>query len=79
MTDDAMVRRARSFEQGAGAYDRLRPEFPEQMFDDLAREAGDLLRRPVLEVGAGTGRATLPLVRRGARVVAVEPSADMLR
>lgn len=74
-----MVRRARSFEQGAGAYDRLRPEFPERMFDDLALEAGDLLRQPVLEVGAGTGRATLPLARRGAGVVAVEPSADMLQ
>jgi len=33
----------------------------------------------VLEVGAGTGRATLPLVRNGAKIEVVEPSKDMLR
>ncbi len=74
-----MTRRARSFERGASAYDRLRPEFPEPMFDDLVRAAGDRLDAAVLEIGAGTGRATLPLARRGARIQVIEPSADMLR
>jgi SAM-dependent methyltransferase len=32
----------------------------------------------VLEIGAGTGRATLPLARGGARIEVVEPSEDML-
>jgi SAM-dependent methyltransferase len=32
----------------------------------------------VLDVGAGTGRASLPLARRGYRITAVEPSRDML-
>ncbi|AKU15431.1 class I SAM-dependent methyltransferase [Luteipulveratus mongoliensis] len=79
MGDELTVERARSFEQGATAYERFRPEFPEAMFDDVVRLAGDRLQDRVLEVGAGTGRATLPLARRGARIHVVEPSADMLR
>ncbi|TWP34306.1 class I SAM-dependent methyltransferase [Leekyejoonella antrihumi] len=78
MTDDAMRRRAKSFEEGAVAYERSRPTFPDALFDDLVATAGPRLGRGVLEVGAGTGRATLPLARRGARIQVVEPSGDML-
>jgi len=40
----------------------------------LLREA----RRPVLELGAGSGRITLPLVRQGTPVVALDLSRPML-
>ncbi|NYJ74681.1 SAM-dependent methyltransferase [Allobranchiibius huperziae] len=79
VADDAMIRRAKSFESGAGAYERFRPEYPEALFDDLLASAGPLIGRGVLEVGAGTGRATLPLARRGVRLEVIEPSQDMLR
>lgn len=72
------MKRAKSFERGAAAYERLRPEFPTQLFDDIRAAAGSRMSGRVLEVGAGTGRATLPLVRRGAKVEVVEPSEDML-
>jgi len=36
------------------------------------------VRGPVLELGAGTGRITLALLRAGVEVVAVDRSADML-
>lgn len=74
-----MAARAKSFEWGAEDYERLRPEFPAQLFDDVCASAGQRMDGRVLEIGAGTGRATLPLVRRGARIHVVEPSADMLR
>lgn len=44
----------------------------------MLQQAGTRLQGRVLEVGAGTGRATLPLARAGVRIEAVEPSADML-
>ncbi len=78
MVDEEMDARAKSFETGAAAYEQLRPEFPEGLFDDLIGAAGGRLGRGVLEIGAGTGRATLPLTRRGVRVEALEPSADMV-
>jgi SAM-dependent methyltransferase len=40
----------------------------------FAREAGG----PVLELGAGTGRVTLPLARGGAHVVGIDRSGEML-
>lgn len=79
MSPDPNVDRGKSFEEGAAAYERLRPEFPESLFDDLVALAGGRMGDGVLEVGAGTGRATLPLARRGARIHVVEPSADMVR
>ncbi|MEF2280005.1 class I SAM-dependent methyltransferase [Deinococcus sp. YIM 134068] len=48
--------------------------------DDLHFYAGVAERAggPVLEVGAGTGRVTAYLARRGMRVVGLEPSARMI-
>ncbi|GAA5512111.1 cypemycin N-terminal methyltransferase [Deinococcus carri] len=48
--------------------------------DDLHFYAGVAERAggPVLEVGAGTGRVTAFLARRGVRVVGLEPSARMI-
>lgn len=62
-----------SFETAASSYHQARPEYPEELYEDLVREArlepGDSL----LEIGPGTGKATLPLARRGFRVTALEP------
>jgi ubiquinone/menaquinone biosynthesis C-methylase UbiE len=44
----------------------------------LERFAGDLRGRSLLDVGTGTGRAALLCARRGARVTAVDASAEML-
>jgi SAM-dependent methyltransferase len=63
------------FDRVAAEYDRSRPRYPDGVFDQL----GDLDGRLVLEGGAGTGIATRALVARGARVVAVDVGADLLR
>jgi SAM-dependent methyltransferase len=67
------------FGEVAGLYDRYRPGYPDAVFDRILEYgrlgAGDA----VLELGCGTGRATLPLAARGLRVTALEPSAEMAR
>ncbi len=61
-----------TFERDAELYDRARPEYPEQIFDDLF-VLGGLARNPaVLELGCGTGKATRHLARRGCNVVGIE-------
>lgn len=58
-------------------YDRWRPGYPRGILD---RIAGEGLLPPgvvVADVGAGTGRLTRLLLDRGARVIAVEPNAEM--
>jgi SAM-dependent methyltransferase len=68
--------RARSFGQVAAAYDRMRPSYPSTLFDDLLSYCRSPVER-VLEIGAGTGKATFDLVARGLSVHAVEPDPAM--
>lgn len=73
---DAYMRLRETFNEDAERYDRARPRYPAQMFDDLAA-AGVAPGARVLEIGCGTGQATVPLAERGYRIVAVELGADM--
>ncbi len=70
--------RARGFDSWAGEYDRFRPGYPEELFE---RAAGQLELGPrptVVDLGAGTGRASLAMAELGWRVTAVEPGRPML-
>lgn len=53
-------------------YGRVRPEYPNQLFDDLVALAHLPPRGRLLEIGCGTGQATRPLAKRGFEIVAVE-------
>ncbi|HEX2194184.1 MAG TPA: class I SAM-dependent methyltransferase [Candidatus Limnocylindria bacterium] len=71
-------RRARSFDGWAGEYDRFRPGYPEELFQTIAQRL-DLPDRPlVVDLGAGTGRASLAMAELGWRVTAVEPGRPLL-
>jgi SAM-dependent methyltransferase len=58
-------------------YDRFRPRYPESVFDDIMELANLVAGAEAIEVGAGTGIATEPLVDRGLVVTAIEPAAEM--
>jgi SAM-dependent methyltransferase len=66
-----------SFGEVAELYDRARPSYPEALVDDLLAIASVARGQRILEVGAGTGKATTLFAARGAAVVAIEPSAEM--
>ncbi|MDI2126023.1 class I SAM-dependent methyltransferase [Yinghuangia seranimata] len=72
-----MSGRALSFGAMAAAYERFRPGYPEELFEQVAAYAGRPLRT-ALEIGAGTGKATRLFARRGVAVTAIEPDAAML-
>lgn len=73
---DGYLRLRRTFNEDAERYDRARPRYPAQMFDDLAAAAVPPGAR-VLEIGCGTGQATTALAERGYRIVAVELGPEM--
>jgi SAM-dependent methyltransferase len=70
--------RARGFDAWAGDYDRYRPSYPAELFDVIAQRL-PIPRQPhVVDLGAGTGRASLVMASLGWRVTAVEPGKPML-
>jgi len=70
---------ARGFEAAADAYDRARPEYPEEAMDLVARVLHLAPGRRLLDLGAGTGKFSRLAAARGATVVALEPADAMVR
>jgi SAM-dependent methyltransferase len=70
--------RARVFGEVAEEYDRIRPGYPAALFDDVLSYAATGTS-PALEVGAGTGKATVALAQRGVTIDAIEPDEAMAR
>ena len=66
-----------AFDQIAERYDRVRPGYPAQVFDDIAALTGLPSGARVLEVGPGPGTATRDLLARGWRVHGIEPGAAL--
>jgi SAM-dependent methyltransferase len=79
MSDLAAERHAlrAGFDADAEAYQRTRPVCPPRMFDDLVRLARLSAGDRVVEIGCGTGQATVPLAERGLAVTAVELGASL--
>jgi SAM-dependent methyltransferase len=75
--DGDRTRLRATFDEAAERYDRARPGYPPAVFDDLAELAGVGPGCRVLEIGCGTGQATVPLVERGCQIVAVELGAGL--
>jgi len=62
----------RIFAQDPELYDRARPGYPAQLFDDLFALTNLNRSDSILEIGCGTGQATVSLAPRGCRLVCLE-------
>ena len=72
-TDDDREQLAATFDSAADLYHRARPEYPSKLFDRLLAVTGLSAGARLLEVGAATGKAALPLARRGFHITCLEP------
>ncbi len=73
MADDPYRRDLRGgFDAAAEDYQRTRPVCPAELFDDLIGLGGLDPGGRVVEIGCGTGQATVPMAERGLAVTAVE-------
>jgi SAM-dependent methyltransferase len=68
---------AARFGSVAEAYERGRPDYPPAVIGAIAAELGIAPSAPVLDLAAGTGKLTRPLLAAGFDVVAVEPQAPL--
>jgi 16S rRNA A1518/A1519 N6-dimethyltransferase RsmA/KsgA/DIM1 with predicted DNA glycosylase/AP lyase activity len=74
---DGRERLRSTFDGAAALYDEVRPGYPEGLFDDIVSLSGVPSGGRVLEVGCGTGQATLPLARRGYEILCVELGGNL--
>ena len=77
LSEAARQRLRGTFDEDAELYDKARPHYPHQLFDDLIQLASLKPGGRLLEIGCGTGRATVPLARLGFRILGVELGENM--
>lgn len=65
------------FDEVAALYDAVRPGYPVQMYDDIQALSGVPDGGDILEIGCGSGQATLPLAQRGYHICCVELGAEL--
>ena len=69
--------RIEAWDAVAVSYDRVRPSYPERLLEDLCVGARLNPGSRLLEIGAGTGKATLPLAQRGYAIHCLEPGPNL--
>lgn len=67
-----------TFNTVAREYDAVRPGYPEDLIQDTIALSGMPPGGRCLEIGCGTGQATLPFARRGFQLLCLDIGADML-
>ena len=74
-----MSERRFTFNDVATLYGNIRPGYPDAVFDDIIATANLAGEGRVLEIGCGTGQATVGFAQRGLGVVALDPGSELLR
>jgi len=66
-----------SFDDVATLYDSIRPGYPEAIYQDIAELSGVGPGGHVLEIGCGSGQASVALAKRGYRLDCIELGSAM--
>lgn len=68
-----------TFNEDVLNYDKMRPTYVKELFDDIILYAGLNSSKKALEIGIGTGQATSPFLNIGCKVTAIELGEDLAR
>ena len=58
-------------------YDKIRPEYPQEIFEDIFVYSNISTGKTAIEIGAGTGKATQPFLDAGYDITAIEIGSNM--
>jgi len=67
-----------SFDIFASNYDDVRPGYPKEMYEDIAKICNLSESSSVIEIGAGSGIATAELAKTGCKIVGIEPGSNLV-
>jgi SAM-dependent methyltransferase len=68
-----------SFNNAAELYDRARPSCPEEIVDWIISKTNAPRDQTILEIGPGTGQATLPFAAKGYKIHCIELGDNLAR
>lgn len=69
----------RTFNTDEYNYDKSRPDYPKELFEEIFDYINLSENSNILEIGIGTGQATLPFLNKGCNVTAVELGDKLVR
>lgn len=58
-------------------YDAFRPEYPDELVDDLVRATGFRKGKKGLEIGSGTGKLTRAIAQKGCEITGLELGSNL--
>lgn len=67
------------FDDNYKIYDKVRPEYPQQLFKDILEYKPLLKSSRIMEIGIGTGKATQFFIDYGCQIASVEPGPKMAK
>jgi SAM-dependent methyltransferase len=69
---------SQSFDGVAERYHAYRPGYPSELIEDILRYAGIQPDGRILEIGSGTGKATLLFAQKGYSILCLEPGQNLI-
>ena len=71
------ISHSKTFNASADYYDKFRPTYPENLVIDIIKKTGVNSKSKILEIGAGSGKATELFVKRGLNITCIEPGSNL--
>ena len=71
------LQKARSFDNVASQYDAIRPSYPSALIEQIISSVNLNPQSRILEIGAGTGKATELFLASGLRLICIEPGQNL--
>ena len=66
------------FDQAASDYEKARPGYPEQLFQDIIAISKIPEHGQILEIGCGTGQASVPFAEKGYSMICLDIGKELL-
>ena len=73
------VKESEMFDKAADYYDKYRPSYPREIIDTLIAETQIKENSKLLEIGAGSGKATELLAGKGFDITCIDPGENLVR